>query len=189
MRPFILSCRIYHSASTLTNQHLQQPQRLKSFPSIAKTKSALALTILLGLAVASPRIIHLAWLSSLTHLSCLPILRCHVYKHRIERTWRLLAMSILAASLAAGRIFIGHDYWALPGNRATPAICLIRNPQEFHKSDIFRFIRGRSPIFPKYLFLSHFRLVSSCCITVSPGWVIEPQTGLTAWCKHCYGSS
>jgi hypothetical protein len=47
-------------------------------------------------------IVYLAWFSCLTHLSCLMVLRNHLYVHTFGRTWRLIAMGVLAVLLIIG---------------------------------------------------------------------------------------
>lgn len=70
-------------------------------------------------------IVKLAWFSSLTHLSCLRLLRTYLYSRASERLWRLLAMGALAIMLAVGLFSTGNSRWQeeeLP-DRAAPAIC------------------------------------------------------------------
>ncbi|OQD87340.1 hypothetical protein PENSOL_c080G08371 [Penicillium solitum] len=47
-------------------------------------------------------IVRLAWFSCLTHLSCLMALRNYLHTHTFGRTWRLVAMGILASMLIVG---------------------------------------------------------------------------------------
>lgn len=47
-------------------------------------------------------IVYLAWFSCLTHLSCLMVLRNYLYVRTFGRTWRLIAMGILAIMLIIG---------------------------------------------------------------------------------------
>ncbi|KAJ5922724.1 hypothetical protein N7516_010427 [Penicillium verrucosum] len=72
-------------------------------------------------------ILDLAWFSCLTHLSCLTMLRRHLHQHAIERVWRLVAMGVLAALLAAGLIPTANPKWVLlsEDTKATPAICIL----------------------------------------------------------------
>lgn len=72
-------------------------------------------------------ILDLAWFSCLTHLACLTMLRRHLHTHTIERVWRLLAMGILAALLAAGLLPTANSKWLLlsEDTKATPAICIL----------------------------------------------------------------
>ena len=56
-------------------------------------------------------IVQLAWFSSLTHLSCLTLLRHHLYARRTELTWRLLAMGAMALLLIIGLVSTGNYYW------------------------------------------------------------------------------
>jgi hypothetical protein len=44
-------------------------------------------------------LVYVAWFSSLTNFSCLTFLRKHLYEHRRERVWRLIAMGILVVLL------------------------------------------------------------------------------------------
>lgn len=72
-------------------------------------------------------ILDLAWFSCLTHLSCLTMLRRHLHQHAIERVWRLFAMGVLAALLAAGLLPTANPKWVLlsEDTKATPAICIL----------------------------------------------------------------
>ncbi|OQD91487.1 hypothetical protein PENSOL_c053G11279 [Penicillium solitum] len=72
-------------------------------------------------------ILDLAWFSCLTHLACLTMLRRHLHTHTIERVWRLFAMGILAALLAAGLLPTANPKWLLLSEdaKATPAICIL----------------------------------------------------------------
>lgn len=72
-------------------------------------------------------ILDLAWFSCLTHLACLTMLRRHLHTHTIERVWRLFAMGILAALLAAGLLPTANPKWLLLSDdtKATPAICIL----------------------------------------------------------------
>ena len=60
-------------------------------------------------------IVELAWFSSLTHLSCLTLLRTHLYSRTSERSWRLFAMGCLATMLVVGLVFTGNYHWAYDG--------------------------------------------------------------------------
>lgn len=57
-------------------------------------------------------IVELAWFSSLTHLSCLTLLRSHLYTRTSERAWRLFAMGAMAGLLVIGLGFTGRYSWA-----------------------------------------------------------------------------
>lgn len=57
-------------------------------------------------------ITELAWFSSLTHLSCLTLLRTHLYNRTSERAWRLFAMGAMASLLVIGLAFTGRYSWA-----------------------------------------------------------------------------
>ncbi|OQE32559.1 hypothetical protein PENFLA_c001G09056 [Penicillium flavigenum] len=81
-------------------------------------------------------IIKLAWFSSLTQLSCLTVLRSHLYRFSTERLLRLLAMGGLATFLVVGLLSTGNSEWddiyqvvyGLPDNAwglNSPAICHI----------------------------------------------------------------
>ncbi|KAJ5523842.1 hypothetical protein N7494_010492 [Penicillium frequentans] len=81
-----------------------------------------------GLAALNWRIIlDLAWFSCLTHLSCLTMLRRHLYTHTFERAWRLFAMGVLAVLLAVGLLLTANPKWLLltEDTRATPAVCIL----------------------------------------------------------------
>ncbi|KAJ5953116.1 hypothetical protein N7454_000012 [Penicillium verhagenii] len=67
-------------------------------------------------------IVDLAWFSSLTHLSCLTILRGYLYHHASEREWRLFSMGILATLLVVGLVFTGNYNWALQMTHSVPSI-------------------------------------------------------------------
>lgn len=58
-------------------------------------------------------LVDLAWFSSLTHLSCLTVLRHHLSSHAFERGWRLCTMGLLATLLAVALGFTGNYSWAL----------------------------------------------------------------------------
>ncbi|KAJ5183820.1 hypothetical protein N7492_001436 [Penicillium capsulatum] len=57
-------------------------------------------------------IVEMAWFSSLTHLSCLTLLRSHLYNRTTERAWRLFAMGAMAGLLVIGLVFTGRYTWA-----------------------------------------------------------------------------
>lgn len=56
-------------------------------------------------------IIYLAYFSTVTHLSCLTILRQYLHTHRFERGARLLGMAILATMLVVGLVFTSNYPW------------------------------------------------------------------------------
>ena len=56
-------------------------------------------------------IVSLALFSCLTHLSCLIVLRNHLYDRALERLWRLLAMGALATLLVVGLLSMGNMWW------------------------------------------------------------------------------
>lgn len=47
-------------------------------------------------------IVELAWISCLTHLSCLTLLRNHLSRHTSERLWRLIAIGTLTTLVTYG---------------------------------------------------------------------------------------
>lgn len=53
----------------------------------------------------------LAWFSSLTHLSCLTLLRNYLYNNPAERQWRLFLMSILIIMLITAMVPTGNYRW------------------------------------------------------------------------------
>lgn len=77
-------------------------------------------------------LLYLAYFSSLTHLSCLTFLRRYLYEHKVQRTWRLMAMSFNAVMLCVGLMMTSsYDLTQSEGvsNSPTPsdyAICFIR---------------------------------------------------------------
>lgn len=81
-----------------------------------------------GLAALKWRtILDLAWFSCLTHLLCLTMLRRHLHTHTFQRIWRLFAMGVLAALLAAGLLITANPKWLLlsEDTKATPTICIV----------------------------------------------------------------
>lgn len=58
-------------------------------------------------------IVELAWFSSLTHLSCLTLLRQHLSSRGSERELRLFAMGLIAMLLVIGLGFTGNYSWML----------------------------------------------------------------------------
>ena len=77
-------------------------------------------------------VVHLAWLSCLTQLSCLTLLRNHLHDHPTERVLRLLAVGVMVVLLIVGLSFTGNYHWAFDaenGDHPTlsdPAICYMR---------------------------------------------------------------
>lgn len=67
-------------------------------------------------------IVYLAYFSTLTHLSCLTIMRQYLHKHKVERVWRLLGMAILVVLLVVGLVFTGNYGWAIDYSDGRPAI-------------------------------------------------------------------
>lgn len=53
----------------------------------------------------------LAWFSSLTHLSCLTILRNNLYNHPGERLWRLFGMAIVVGLLIVALVPTANYDW------------------------------------------------------------------------------
>ena len=56
-------------------------------------------------------LVHLAWFSCLTHLSCLTFLRSYLYHRPGERTWRLSAMAILIILLLVAMVPTRNYIW------------------------------------------------------------------------------
>ncbi|KAJ5959223.1 uncharacterized protein N7479_006373 [Penicillium vulpinum] len=81
-------------------------------------------------------IIHLAWISCLTQLSCLTVLRNYLYDHSIERALRLLVVGILVILLIVGLSFTGNYQWAFDADNgdhptlSDPAVCYMRSRLE-----------------------------------------------------------
>lgn len=78
-------------------------------------------------------IVNLAWFSCLTHLSCLTILRNHLYDRALERLWRLFAMGSLATLLVVGLLSMGNVWWgeemfSTPGDYAICHLGFSRSP-------------------------------------------------------------
>ncbi|KAF2019817.1 hypothetical protein BU24DRAFT_459446 [Aaosphaeria arxii CBS 175.79] len=48
------------------------------------------------------QLLHLVWLTSVTHFSCLTFLRGHLQQHPFKRTWRLILMTTLVIALVVG---------------------------------------------------------------------------------------
>lgn len=77
-------------------------------------------------------IVHLAWLSCLTQLSCLTLLRNHLHDHPTERAIRLLVVGALVILLIVGLSFTGNYHWAFDADNrdhptlSDPAICHMR---------------------------------------------------------------
>lgn len=67
-------------------------------------------------------VVYLAWFSSLTHLSCLTLLRNHLHKHTAERRLRLFAMGALAVLLLVGLSFTGNYYWEVDASIPRPGL-------------------------------------------------------------------
>lgn len=57
-------------------------------------------------------VVYLAWFSCITHLSCLTLLRNHLYNNGLERGWRLVAMATLAILEVIGLGLTGDYDWA-----------------------------------------------------------------------------
>lgn len=77
-------------------------------------------------------IVRLAWISCITQLSCLTLLRDHLRNHPIERVLRLLAVGALVALLLMGISFTGNYHWAFDADNtdhptlSDSAICYMR---------------------------------------------------------------
>lgn len=128
-------------SSTITNTH-------KCFLAMSDLQIVTGLSILIsglihfrcGLASFYWEVIvRLAWFSSLTHLSCLTLLRSHLYKHATERKWRLFSMAMLATLLVVGLIFTANYKWVIHlrnhPNANYPAICYLRATLRGHRSE------------------------------------------------------
>jgi hypothetical protein len=77
-------------------------------------------------------IVHLAWISCLTQLSCLTLLRNHLGNHPTERVLRLLAVGVFVILLIVGVSFTGNYNWAFDADNgdhptlSDSAICYMR---------------------------------------------------------------
>jgi hypothetical protein len=79
----------------------------------------------------------LAWFSSLTHLSCLTVLRSHLYRFGAERLLRLLAMGGLATLLIVGSLSTGKSEREYTLSRLSrPAICQLWASPDLSGDDI-----------------------------------------------------
>lgn len=82
-------------------------------------------------------LVYLAWFSSLTHLSCLTLLRNYLHQRPAERIWRLICMFVLLVLLSLALLPTGNYRWqygypATPTGRPAPqdyAICYLRPGQ------------------------------------------------------------
>lgn len=79
---------------------------------------------------------YLAWFSSLTHLSCLTLLRNHLYQRPAERTWRLMCMFILVVLLILAFLPTANYGWqygnSTEADRPGPqdyAVCYLKPSQ------------------------------------------------------------
>lgn len=59
------------------------------------------------------RIVHLAWFSSITHLSCLTCLRDYFYEHRWAQLWRIPGMVTLIIMLVVALVPTAHYAWEI----------------------------------------------------------------------------
>ena len=67
-------------------------------------------------------IVHLAWFSSITHLSALSFLRHYLHNRKKERTLRITLMLVLLILLSVAVGPMGHFEWSEWGT-GTPALC------------------------------------------------------------------
>ncbi|KAF4843471.1 hypothetical protein CGCSCA4_v007843 [Colletotrichum siamense] len=58
---------------------------------------------------------YLAWFSNLTHAACLTALRQYLYRHQMERNFRMTLMVILLAGLITAIVPTGYFNWGDPG--------------------------------------------------------------------------
>jgi hypothetical protein len=56
-------------------------------------------------------VVYLAWFSSLTHLSCLSVLRSYLYKRPGQRLWRWIAMAVIIVMLVTAIVPTGNFNW------------------------------------------------------------------------------
>ena len=97
-------------------------------------------------------LVYLAWFSSVTHLSCLTILRTFLYNHPSQRLWRLIGMLVVVVMLIVALLPTGQWMWQeqrMLGQNPFPpggayAICF------YEKLDIESYT-SHITVFPKYL--------------------------------------
>ncbi|CEO58942.1 hypothetical protein PMG11_03634 [Penicillium brasilianum] len=86
-------------------------------------------------------LVNLAWFSSLTHLSCLTVLRNYLCNRPVERAWRLLSMLVLVVMLSIALVPTANYAWANsfwadnevhpPPNLTGPAICFLKPDRQY----------------------------------------------------------
>lgn len=87
-------------------------------------------------------LVYLAWFSSLTHLSCLTVLRNYLYNRPVQRVWRLLSMLVLVVMLSIALVPTANYDWAanswlgMPRPDSTPdltdyAICYLKPDRQY----------------------------------------------------------
>jgi hypothetical protein len=56
-------------------------------------------------------LVYLTWFASLTHLSCLTLLRSYLYENPGQRLWRWIAMGVIVIMLVAAIVPTGNFDW------------------------------------------------------------------------------
>lgn len=87
-------------------------------------------------------LVYLAWFSSVTHLSCLTLLRNYLHQRPAERIWRLVCMFILVVLLSLSFLPTANYRWqyAPPNGSGRPApqdyaICYLRPVSRLNEVD------------------------------------------------------
>lgn len=82
----------------------------------------------------------LAWFSSLTHLSCLTLLRNYLHNHPSRRHWRLLFMFFLIVMLVTAMVPTGNYNWSHyhqnSPQRSDYAICYFSNSSRYSVANL-----------------------------------------------------
>src|SRR5947207_386718 len=82
-------------------------------------------------------LVYLAWFSSLTHLTCLTVLRNYLFNNPGQRLWRWVAMGVIIVMLVVALYptgsfdWVGNSTFSIPADQLQPppssyAICFFR---------------------------------------------------------------